>query len=328
MVSLKKIIFSLLICLFFTSCGAKAPLGEGKTKVTVVLDWVPNTNHTGFYLAKDLGYYAEEGLEVNIVQPPEDGAVLLVASGKADFGISFQEELAFALTADEPIPVTAVAAILAHNTSGIISLKEKEIKKPKDMEGKVYATWDAPVEKAILKNVIEADGGNFERVKMIPTTVTDVAAAIQTDIDAVWVYYGWDGVSLEARGIETNYFEFKDINPVLDFYTPVIISGDDYLLNNIETTKKFLGATAKGYSFAVQNPVEAAECITKNIPELDFELAKKSQQYLSEQYIADSAYWGFIDEDRWAAFYDWLYDNKLLSRRLGNKGYTNEYLTK
>ena len=272
----KNIMLAVLCCMLLISCAGQPPADTDITKVTVVLDWVPNTNHTGMYLASDLGYYKQEGLELKIIQPPEDGAVMLVASGRADFGVSFQEELAFALTADEPLPVTAVAAILQHNTSGIISLKEKNIQSPKDMQGKIYATWDAPVEKAILKNVIQTDGGDYAKVKMIPTTVTDVAAAIQTDIDAVWVYYGWDGVALEHKEIATNYFAFKDINPVLDFYTPIIIAGNDFLSNNADIAEKFLYATSKGYEYAVQNPTEAAQCIVDNVPELEIAIAEKS----------------------------------------------------
>ncbi|MCK9479324.1 MAG: ABC transporter substrate-binding protein [Firmicutes bacterium] len=322
---MKRLIFIMILCLSLSGCLVYKP-NSGKTRVTVVLDWVPNTNHTGMYLAKDLGYYAEEGLEVNIIQPPEDGAVPLVASGKADFGISFQEELAFALTADVPLPVTAVAAILQHNTSGIISLKEKGITSPKKMENKIYATWSAPIEQAILKNVIEADGGDFQKVKMVPTTVTDVAAAIQTNIDAVWVYYGWDGVAMEEKGLETNFFAFSDINAVLDFYTPIVVSGNDYLKDNADTAKKFLNATAKGYQYAVENPVEAAQCIVKNVSEMDISLAQKSQMYLKDKYIADAPKWGVIDAARWSAFYDWLYDSALIPIQLGEQGFTNEYL--
>ncbi|OQB15237.1 MAG: putative thiamine biosynthesis protein [Firmicutes bacterium ADurb.Bin193] len=321
------------LLLFVTLCFAlsgcfvvKPPENPELKKVTVVLDWIPNTNHTGMYLAKDLGYYAEVGLDVEIIQPPEDGAVALVAGGKADFGVSFQEEIAFALDADEPMPVTAVAAILQHNTSGIISLKDKGITSPKGLEGKKYATWDMPVEKAILKSVIESDGGSFDKVKMIPSTVTDVITALQTNVDAVWIYYGWDGVAAEVKGLDTNYFDFRSINPVLDFYTPILISGNDFLKNNGETAKKFLAATAKGYEYAVANPKEAAECLVRNAPETDLEIAIKSQEFLSGEYIAEAEKWGVIDPERWSGFYTWLFERGLTKKLLGTAGFTNEYL--
>ncbi|MCQ4404289.1 ABC transporter substrate-binding protein, partial [Clostridioides difficile] len=85
-------------------------------KVTMVLDWTPNTNHTGLFVALDKGYYKEEGLDVEIVQPPESGAETLVATGKADFGISYQEQVTYAKTSEDPLPIKAVATVIQHNT--------------------------------------------------------------------------------------------------------------------------------------------------------------------------------------------------------------------
>ncbi|MEG1662152.1 MAG: ABC transporter substrate-binding protein, partial [Clostridiales bacterium] len=109
-------------------------------KVTLMLDWTPNTNHTGFYVAQALGYYEEAGLQLEIIQPSEDGANMAVAAGQAQFGVGFQETLLPAITADAPLPITAIAAILAHNTSGLISMKDKNIASFKDLEGVSYAS--------------------------------------------------------------------------------------------------------------------------------------------------------------------------------------------
>ena len=109
---------------------------EGKEKITFVLDWTPNTNHTGLYVAQEKDYFEDEGLDVEIVQPPEDGADALVASGKAQFGISFQDTMAPGVTGEDMLPTTAVAAVVQHNTSGIISRKGEGMDRPKGLEGK------------------------------------------------------------------------------------------------------------------------------------------------------------------------------------------------
>ena len=88
-----------------TACGAKKPANTDSKKLTLVLDWTPNTNHTGFYVALEKGYYKDAGIELEIVQPPEDGAEVLVASGKANFGISFQDTMAGALSGETPLPI-------------------------------------------------------------------------------------------------------------------------------------------------------------------------------------------------------------------------------
>lgn len=309
--------------------GAADGAADGEKKdITFVLDWTPNTNHTGLYVAEKLGYFDEAGLNVTIVQPPEDGATTMVASGQAQFGIDFQDYLAPVYTSDEEVPVTAVAAIIQHNTSGIISLKEDGIESPKGLEGKNYATWGLQLEQAIIKNVVTADGGDFDKVNLIPEYVTDVPTALQQDIDAVWVYYAWDGISTKVAGLDTNMFYFKDITPEFDYYSPVIIANTDFLADDPDTAKAFLNAVRKGYEYAIENPDEAADILCEAVPELDPEMVKESQEWLADQYKAEVDQWGYIDPERWNAFYNWLNENGLSEKEIPeNYGFTNEYLS-
>ena len=300
---------------------------KNSKKITMVLDWTPNTNHTGIYVAQEKGYFKEAGLDVSVIQPPDNGATDLVASGGAEFGIDFQDTLAAAFSSDSPLPVTAVAAILQHNTSGLISLKKKGIDSPGKLEGHSYATWDSPIEQAVLKNVVEKDGGDFSRVKLISTYVEDIVAALHADIESVWIYYGWDGVKCDMEGLSTNFLPFADMNPTFDYYSPVIIGNNDYMKKNPDTTKAFLSAVKKGYEYAAGNPSDAADILLKAVPELDEKLVQKSQEYLSKQYIADAAQWGEIDANRWNGFYQWLNENKLVDNALDeNAGFTMDYL--
>lgn len=333
----KKILAMVLAgCMVFSmaACGSEQNNSqdkkEKKEKVTFVLDWTPNTNHTGLYVAQEKGYFDEEGLEVEIVQPPEDGADALVASGKAQFGISFQDTMAPGVTGEDALRTTAVAAVVQHNTSGIISRKGEGMDRPKGLEGKKYATWDAPIEKAMMKNVVEADGGDFSKVELIPSTVTDEVSALKSkSVDAIWIFYAWAGIATEVAGLETDYFAFKDINPAFDYYTPVIIANNDFLKDEPETAKKFLNAVKKGYEDAIEDPKEAADILCEASPELDKDLVLASQEYLKDQYIADADSWGYIDPERWNSFYNWLNENGLTETEIPeNTGFSNEYLPK
>lgn len=320
------VVLTLLFILVLTACGDK----EDAQKITFVLDWTPNTNHTGLYVAQEKGYFEEAGLEVEIQQPPEDGASVLVASGKADFGVSFQDSMAAALVGDDALPITAVASVIQHNTSGIISRAGDGMDKPKGMEGHSYATWNGAIELATLEQVVKADGGDFSRVELIPSTVTDEVSALKTkSVDSIWIFYAWAGVKTELEGLETDYFEFADIDPVFDYYTPVIIGNNDFLKKNPETAKAFLKALSKGYQFAMENPEEAADILCKAAPELDKELVVESQKYLADKYQAEAEYWGYIDADRWNNFYKWVNDNKLVEGTVPlDTAFTNEYLAK
>lgn len=321
-----------------TGCGnsnSNTDINEGTEnkeleKITFVLDWTPNTNHTGLYVAQELGYFDEAGLEVEIVQPPEDGGEVLVASGKAQFGVSFQDSLAPAFAGDDALPITAVAAVIQHNTSGIISRAGEGMDTPKGMEGHNYATWNGSIELATLKAVVEADGGDFDKVELIPSKATDEVSALKTkSVDSIWIFYAWAGVKTELEGLETDYFAFADVDPVFDYYTPVIISGNEFLEENPDTAKAFMGALSKGYQYAIENPAEAADILCKAAPELDKELVLASQNYLAEQYQADAQYWGQIDAERWNNFYKWVNENNLVEDEISlDTGFTNEYLPK
>ena len=325
---MKKFVMFLLcitLILGLTACG-----GQQEQTVTVVLDWTPNTNHTGIYVALANGYFEEAGLDVQVVQPPEDGAVTLVASGKAQFGVSFQDSLAPAFAGDSPMPVTAVAAIIQHNTSGIVSRAGEGMDTPRGLEGKKYATWDLDVEKATIRDVMAADGGNFDLVELIPSTVTDEVSALQSgSVDAIWIFYGWAGVACEVADLDIDYFEFADIDPVFDYYTPVLIGSNAWLEENPDAARAFLAALSRGYTYAAEHPAEAADILMEAAPELkaNSALVYASQEYLAGEYIADAARWGEFDGERWAAFFNWLNENDLMEQKLDpDFGYTNDYL--
>ena len=323
MKKISKILILCLILVLAVSCGKS----KNNQKIKIVLDWVPNTNHTGLYVAKDLGYFKEAGLDVEIVQPPEGSTTALIGAGGAEFGISFQDTLAKSFAKESPVPVTAVAAILQHNTSGIISLKEKGIDSPKKLEGKKYATWEDNIEQAILKKLVTDDKGDFSKVKLIPYTITDVVTGLKTDVDAVWVYYAWDGIATERAGLQTNFLKIRDYGEELDYYSPVIIANNDFLKKNPEIVKKVLKAIKKGYEYAMKNPEESAKILVKNSPELDINLVTASQKWISKEYQSDAKEWGIIDGNRWNRFYEWLYKNKAVEREIPkNFGYSNEYL--
>ena len=312
------------------ACGVSAE-DKDLEKITFCLDWTPNTNHTGLYVAQAQGYYEEAGLDVEIVQPPEDGAALMCAAGQAQFAIEAQDTMAASLALDDPLGITAVAAVIQHNTSGIMSRAGDGIDTPAGLTGKTYSTWESPIELAMLENVVNGDGGDFSQVTLIPNDITDEPAALAAhQTDAIWVFEGWGYINSEVEGVDCDYFNFSDVNPVFDYYTPVIIANNDYLESNPDQAKAFMEATAKGYEYAAEHPEEAADMLiagdnTGSLKGAE-ELVKKSQEFLSAKYVDDADSWGVIDADRWNAFYSWLYENELCAKDLTGTGFSNDYL--
>ncbi|PKK40081.1 Hydroxymethylpyrimidine ABC transporter, substrate-binding component [Clostridiaceae bacterium JG1575] len=332
----RHLLGSLLLCavLFLGACSfapkdsSTNPKAKKLKEVTVLLDWTANTNHSGLFLAQKQGFYQQEGLKVTIQTPPEGGASALVGAGKAQFGIDAQDTLAPAFTAAQSVPVTAVAAILSHNTSGILSRKGEGLDRPKGLEGARYATWDNAVEKAMLKNVVETDGGSFQKVTLIPNNTEDEVASLKSkQIDAVWVFYGWSAVHAKLKGFPFDYFSFKDINPVFDYYTPILVASNEVIAKDPDLVRAFLRATQKGYEAAAKDPKAAAKALLEHAGELDDALVQASQEWVSKQYLSGEAHWGKFQAERWNAFYEWLWTNQLIPRKIPeNFGFTNDFL--
>lgn len=296
-----------------------------KKEVIVLLDWFPNTNHTGIYVAKDKGFFDREGLDVKIIQPEQGENAQVVASGKADFAVSSQEAVTQARAAN--IPLISIAAIIQHNTSAFASLSQSNIKTVKDFEGKRYGGWGSPIEEQVIKAVMEQANADYAKVKNITIGTTDFFKTIGTESDFQWIFYGWDGIEAKRRAIDINTIMLKDLNPILDYYTPVIITNEQHVKEQKNLVIKFMRAVYKGYEMAIENPSESADILFKSAPELDRDLVIQSQNYLSEQYAKDASKWGVQKEEVWQRYATWLYENKLIEKTVEiNKAFTNEFL--
>ncbi len=314
----------MLQMLFIGACKKKDAKPVDLQKVTVTLDWTPNTNHTGLYAALELGYFQEEGLDVEILQPGQGVTDQIVATGKSHFGVSYQENVIRARS--ENIPLVSIGAVIQHNTSGFASLKKDNINSPKAFEGKRYGSWDSPSEQAILKNIMEKSNADFNKVEIV-SGVYDFFSTIGKDADFEWIYYGWDGVEAERRNIEIEYIPIKDLNPIFDYYTPVIISSEKVLYDNPEMAASFMKAVSRGYEYCIANPAKSADILMKHVPELNADQVKRSMDYLANEYKADATKWGEQKAEVWKRFIDWMYQERLIPVSVEvDKAYTNKYL--
>ncbi len=294
-------------------------------KITVTLDWTPNTNHTGLYVAKDKGFYEEMGLEVEIVQPAGGTAEQLVATDKAQFGISYQEAVTLARV--EEVPVVSIAAVIQHNTSGFASLKSKGIETPADFEGMSYGGWGSPIEVATIKALMDNVGADMDKVEILTSGSADFFAASESDVDFSWVFEGWTGIEAKIKGVELNYIDLGKQDTALDYYTPVIITSEKNIEKNSELVEKFMAATAKGYEFAIESPSEAGAILMANAPELNEELVMASQEFLSDKYQAEATQWGVQKTEVWENYTNWLFDRELITTKIDtSSAFTNTFL--
>ena len=319
---MKKLVCMLLIALL---CACAAASAEAATDVTVILDYIPNTNHTGMYVALDRGYYAEAGLNVRIIEPTEGATNTLVAMGKGDFGIAYQEDVTLARAMDEPLPIRAIAALIQHNTSGFVSWVGKDITSVKDFAGKTYAGWGGPGEEAVLKAVMEAEGLDFSTLNMV---ISDGNfTALEKDVDLMWFFEAWDMVICQLNGFELNYIPVRDLDPRLDYYTPVIITNEDMIANHPDTVSAFLEATCRGYMDAIADPDGCAAILNQYAPDYAPEMLAISQEYLADKFMEDADRWGEMKQSVWDGYTDFMVEAGLLDAPIDAADlFTNDFL--
>lgn len=311
-----------------TSVGAASTTSSSAQKVSVMLDWVPNTNHTGLYVAQERGYFTQQGLNVEILPLAEGGSVeQIVGNGKVQFGISSSEPLAKARS--EGIPIVSIAPIIQHDTSGFASLKKANITRPKDFEGKKYGSYGSPTDKALIGKLMQTDGGDVSKVEFVEIGDSDfLTLAAKGQVDFAWVFEGWEVIDGRLRGLELNYLPLTNYTQAIpDYYTPVFITNEEMTQKNGDVVKKFLAATSKGYNDAIADPKGTGDILAKATPETSKDLIQQSQAYLAKQYKADAPKWGDQKAAVWQAFGTFMTDQKLLAKPFDpSKAFTTAFL--
>lgn len=315
---------------FAIACGGNDDDDDGGElrSVTFMLDWVPNTNHAGVYIADAKGWYEEVGLDVEIVQPGETGANQVVASGQAEFGVSVQEAVIPARA--EGLPIVSIAAIIQHNTSSLMSLAEDGIEEPGDLAGHTYGGFGGALETALIETLTECGGGDPSEVEFVEVGQAEYLDGMERDqYDFVWIFDAWDGVrATEIVGADVNFLRFIDyVDCIPDWYTPLIITSESLIEDDPDLVRSFMAATVRGYEHAMENPAEAAEILLEAAPELDEQLVTLSAEYLAGRYVDGGRQWGLQDEEIWVRFEAFLREAGLTDTEVDvSAAYTNEFL--
>lgn len=317
----------LLVTGALAGCGGDT-LRTPTAKVTVVLDYTPNTNHSGVYLAKARGAYAAAGLEVDIVEPDASGAVAQVAAGNAQFAFSFAEEVLPRRA--QGTPVVSIAAVLRTNTSSLVSPTDRLITRPRDLAGKTYATYGGPIEEPLIKALVACDGGDPAAVRFVEAGTTDIAVGFRKHAyDAAWVFDGWDVIRLRRNAkapVRTIPFR-EHLDCIPDWYTPVLVTSEAMLRDQPALVRRFLAATAEGYRGAITDPAAAAAALIAAAPESDRALVKESARFLAPFYADAPDAWGRQNPAVWERFDAFLRTAKIVTgtTRVAD-AFTNDFL--
>lgn len=289
------------------------------TPLTLALDWTPNINHIGFFIAQEQGFYREQELDVTLLDPGTDDYATTPAKkvelGQADLALCPTESVISYRTKDRPFPLIAIAALLQDDLSAIAVRADSPITGPRDLDGKTYASYAARYEDEIVREMVRHDGGSatiqFER----PSKLGIWDTLRNGTYDATWVFTNWEGVEAEEAGVDLRYFRLKDYD-IPYSYSPVIAAGANAVEQHADTYRRFLTATKQGYMFTQENPGEAVGILRRFLPARDHDFNLKKALKATSPFIGDPNTWGRMDTDTVNRFLDWLRAHGLESRQL------------
>jgi len=296
------------------------------TTLTLALDWTPNTNHTGFFVAREAGFYAEAGLHVNLLSPHEDNYARTPAKkleqGDADLAIAPSESILSYRAKAQPTYFTAVAALLHADTSAIVTLAssgagngaDNDIQRPAHLDGKTYASYHARYEDAIVRQMIRNDGGTGDLIIHYPEKLGIWSTLLSGQADATWIFRAWEGIEAETQGVNLHVFRLEHYG-IPYGYSPLLLAREPDLSERAEVLQAFLAASERGFRLAQDDPHRAVDYLRPFVPERDRERIDllASQRYLNPLYTNAAGAWGVMDAGVWQRFLAWLYEQSLLT---------------
>jgi len=290
-------------------------VAQSLQEVSVALDWYPNANHAGLFLAQERGYFAEEGLEVELYTPADPTVVLqTVGAGRDTFGISYQTDLLLARA--EGIPVVSVAALVQRPLLGIMSLANQSIARPSDLVGKTVGYPGIPSQEAFLATMLESDGASLDDIELVNVGFDLVPAVVSGQVDAVMgAYWTHETLLAEREGHDVDLLRVEDWGVPL-YYELVLAASEETVAADPATVQGFMRAMQRGYADAARDQSAALEALVAASPELDREVEAAGLALLAPVWTEGVPSIGVQSAERWQTYADWMVERGLISDTL------------
>jgi ABC-type nitrate/sulfonate/bicarbonate transport system substrate-binding protein len=298
--------------------------------IKLALDWTPNINHIGFFVARSKGFYADAGIDVEITDPSIDNYELTPAKKvelwRADFALCPTESIISYRTKAAPFDLTAVAALFDDDMSAIVVKGDSDVQSPKDLDGKSYASYKARYEDQIVKQMVRNDGGQGNIQVVYPEKLGIWETIVNNKYDATWIFTNWEGVQAKSMSVDLRMFKMEDFN-VPYSYSPVLAASAEKIVEREGAYRNFLKATKQGFLYAKAHPEEAAEILKPLVAASDRDIDIVKAIEVSAPAMGDDVSWGRMNEDVVKTFLEWIYRHKLEDQRLSvNQLMTNRLL--
>ena len=283
-------------------------------KIKLALDWTPNINHIGFFVAKEKGFYEENDLKVEFLTPELDDYLTTPAKkvemNMSDFGLCPTESLISFRTKKNPFILKGLMTIFQEDVSAIATVESNNILRPKHLDGRSYASYKARYEDKIVKKMIINDGGIGNLKIFYPKRLGIWNTLIENKYDSTWIFINWEGVEASKKNINLELYKMSDFG-IPYSYSPILFSSSDYINNNSNTVKKFIESSRKGYIYCYENMDEAVSILNKFVPETDKGIDLIECLKISIDHFGPRENFGKIDLKKIDIFLKWLKDNNI-----------------
>lgn len=329
----KIIIFITMVVIIIAAFGNNLFKKEVKTassltKVSVTLDWFPWAGQSGLWVAKEKGYFKEEGLDVALNVPSDPTTNLqTVASGRDDFAMNNVPDVMIARGKD--IGVVSIMALVQHPLNVVISLRESGINTPKDLVGRKIGSPGLPAPERVLDTMLKHDGviDGIRSVELVNVGFDLVPALIGKRVAAIIAgFETYEAISAENQGFPVHVMHVKDYG-VPDYYELSLVTSEKKITNNKDLIQRFVQAAKRGYEDAIADPEAAVKLMKKIKPELDLALEMPSIKLLVPLWKSENGVFGWQEENRWIKFGNWMKENNLISKDLDiKKAFNNSFV--
>ena len=300
----------LLLIIVFTliSCSNEQELID----ISLALDWYPNSNHAGIYYGIDNGYFEENDINVDVYTPSDPASILqTVASGRDEFGISYQPDLLLARS--EGIPVVAVHSIVKTPLNSIMTLGDSGIDNPSKLKNKTIGYPGIPLNIGILSSILEEQDLTIDDVELVDVGFDLVPALLSKRVDAIiGAFWSHESILIELEGREVNILKFEEWG-IPKYHELVLVTSEEYFKNNEEIVEKFVDAFSRGYKKSIENNDKSMEALIAAFPEVNIELETQGIKLLSPLWQESFDSDGMVS---WNKFGDWMKDKGLISESL------------
>ena len=283
-------------------------------KIKLALDWTPNINHIGFFVAKEKGFYEENDVKVEFLTPELDDYLTTPAKkvemNMSDFGLCPTESLISFRTKKNPFILKGLMTIFQEDVSAIATVESNNILRPKHLDGRSYASYKARYEDKIVKKMIINDGGIGNLKIFYPKRLGIWNTLIENKYDSTWIFINWEGVEASKKNINLELYKMSDFG-IPYSYSPILFSSSDYINNNSNTVKKFIESSRKGYIYCYENMDEVVSILNKFVPETDKGIDLIECLKISIDHFGPRENFGKIDLKKIDIFLKWLKDNNI-----------------